>query len=67
MPISKEDFAREHLRRAGNKEPNDESIQTYIKLIDKDPWVNKLYHRADAMTAEDYLSIPTIEPEDNNE
>lgn len=60
--ITKEEFAREHLRRAGNLDPSDVSLAYYLKLIDEDRWVRDMYERANTMTAEDYLAIPTIEP-----
>jgi hypothetical protein len=67
MTISKEQFAREHLRRAGNNNPSQNSINIYLRLIDENEWVGKLYQRANAMTAEDYLAIPTLEPERNSD
>ena len=66
MSISKEDFARQHLARMGNDNPSDEAVEVIISLIDDDQWVAKLYQRANAMTAEIYERIPTIQPEEPN-
>jgi len=66
MPISKEDFARQHLKRMGNSHPSPEALQTYLDLIEEDDWISKLYERANRMTAEIYERIPTIQPEEPN-
>ena len=63
MTISKEDFARGHLRRMGNDHPSDAAIEMYLDLIETDNWVKALYERANIMTAEVYNRIATIEPD----
>jgi len=67
MSLTREQFARQHLKRMGNWNPTEESLTIIMELIDTDPWVEALYARANAMTKEVYMAIPTIEPGDTNE
>lgn len=65
--LTKEEFCRQHLRRQGNPEPSEEAVEIMLRVLDNDPWVQQLYERANAMTAEVYNALPTIEPEEDSD
>lgn len=46
--MTKEEFARLYLAQVGNRNPQWDSIQTIVYLIDNDEETRRLYDRANA-------------------
>lgn len=52
MGLTKEEFARRHLVRQGNKNPSKTSVALLVQLIEKDRWVGDMYKREVALEKE---------------